>query len=185
LKVLDDNQQTLFWGGFFTRNLDIPVSNKQVEQIITVIMGDSPNASIDLEDGWKFIRSYDNFLLSDQAVNDDYSYDIKIGESLMINGRKFLLEECSKDDATIITNSLPQEITLRNRRIGDKLIISDDRHQKLSKRFINEKVPEYKRSKIPLLLFDNQVVWVEKIYKLGDYLKKGNYFLKIDFEDEV
>lgn len=185
LKVLDDNQQTLFWGGFFTRNLDIPVSNKQVEQIITVIMGDSPNASIDLEDGWKFIHSYDNFLLSDQAVNDDYSYDIKIGESLMINGRKFLLEECSKDDATIITNSLPQEITLRNRRIGDKLIISDDRHQKLSKRFINEKVPEYKRSKIPLLLFDNQVVWVEKIYKLGDYLKKGNYFLKIDFEDEV
>ncbi|WP_125587954.1 tRNA lysidine(34) synthetase TilS [Companilactobacillus jidongensis] len=185
LEVLDENQQTLFWGEFFTRNLDIPVSNKQVEQIITVILGDNPNASIDLEYGWKFIRTYNDFILSDKTDNIDYSYAIKVGEPISVNNKRFLLKECSQDEAMIITDKIPDKITLRNRRNGDKLLISDGRHQKLSKRFINEKIPEYQRNKIPLILFDNQVVWVEKIYKLSDYLKKGNYFLKIDFEDEV
>ncbi|WP_334329150.1 tRNA lysidine(34) synthetase TilS [Companilactobacillus sp. HBUAS59699] len=185
LQTLDSDQQTLFWGGFFTRNLDIPVSNKQVLQIINVVVSDNPNASVDLEDGWKFVRSYNDFLVSSDLGEVDYCYELKINESLLVNDQKITLRECAKEEANIIVDKLPTQIILRNRRNGDKLLINSGRHQKLSKRFINEKVPEYQRSKIPILLFDNQVVWVEKIYKLSDYLKKGNYFLKIDFEDEV
>lgn len=185
LKQIDSSQQTLFWGGFFTRNLDIPVSNKQVEQIITVITGSNPNASINLEDNWKFIRSYDDFLLSSNNLSENYSYQIKINQTVIIDEKKFTIKRCKAEEADVIVDEMPEVITLRNRRNGDKLLIDAGRHQKLSKRFINEKVPEYKRNKIPILLFDNQVVWVEKIYNLSDYLKKGNYFLKIDFEDEV
>lgn len=185
LKKLDPDQQTLFWGSFFTRNLDVPVSNKQVSQIINIVVSDNPNATIDLEAGWKFVRSYDDFLLSNDLTTTDYSYEVEINKPLLLNNKQFVLRRCSKEDADIVVDDLPKKIILRNRRDGDKLLINSGMHQKLSKRFINEKVPEYQRSKIPILLFDNQVVWVEKIYKLSDYLKKGNYFLKIDFEDEV
>src|SRR5699024_11056613 len=53
---LDQDQQTLFWGNFFTkRNLEISISNRQIEQIIAIITGTAANASINLEDSSVFI----------------------------------------------------------------------------------------------------------------------------------
>ncbi|WP_125761914.1 tRNA lysidine(34) synthetase TilS [Companilactobacillus hulinensis] len=183
VKVLDSEQQTLFWGSFFTRKLDVSVSNRQIEQIITVISGADPNAEIDLEDGWRFIRSYNNFLINKPEKIEQSQVEMVLNQPVIFQNRQFVLKEATVDDATFSVSKIPKQIVLRNRNDGDKLLISNGKHQKISKRFINEKVPEYQRDKFPIILFDNQVVWVEKIYKISDYLKKGNYFFKIDIDE--
>ncbi|WP_225972214.1 tRNA lysidine(34) synthetase TilS [Companilactobacillus allii] len=183
IRSMDSEQQMLFWGSFFTRKLDISVSNRQIEQVITIITGNNSSAEVDLEDNWRFIRSYNNFLIKKVKHTDSISIELELGKPTIFNNRQIKLSRVDALDATFSTRKLPQKIVLRNRIIGDKLLIDDGRHQKLSKRFINEKIPEYQRNEIPILLFDNQVVWVEKIYKISDYLKKGNYFFKIDMDE--
>ncbi|CAJ1200507.1 tRNA(Ile)-lysidine synthase [Companilactobacillus paralimentarius] len=182
VKILNSEQQTLFWGSFFTKSsLGISISNRQIEQIIEIILGDHANASIDLADSWRFIKSYDHFLI--QRVQDQNLQvaSIEIGQTQVINHRKFSLLE-NEQDFTLTVENTPHEISLRTRRDGDKLLLSNGQHQKLSKRFINEKIPEYERDNYLILLFDNQIVWVEKIYNMSDYLKKGNKHYKIKLD---
>ena len=179
VESLNSEQQTLFWGSFFTKsNLGISVSNRQIDQIIEVITADHANASIDLADSWQFIKSYGKFSIQRIQNQDMAITPIKVGQTQTFNQHSFTLLK-DDQDFTITVDKVPHEITLRTRRNGDKLLLSNGQHQKLSKRFINEKIPEYERDNYLILLFDNQIVWVEKIYNMSDYLKKGNIHYKI------
>lgn len=181
--ALNQEQQTLFWGNFLTkRNLSISISNKQVEQIIEILSNDDANASIDLEDSWKFIRAYDRFVIRKNRLKDPEQFNLQLNQVIKI-GKKSI--SISKNDINFdfSFNGVPQKITLRTRRDGDRLLLTDGKHQKLSKRFINEKIPEYERDNYLVLLFDNQIVWVEKIYNIGDYLKNGINHYKINFDE--
>lgn len=179
---LDKDQQTLFWGNFFTKHqLDISISNRQIDQIIEILTGVESNASIDLEDSWRFIRTYDKFVIKRATSQVFKEIDVKLNQVVAINGKRIKIVE--DDVGNLTVNKVPQTITLRTRRDGDKLLLSNGKHQKLSKRFINEKIPEYERKNYLVLLFDNQIVWVEKIYNMSDYLKKGNKHYKINFDE--
>lgn len=183
LMVLDAEQQTLFWGNFFTkRQLDLTISNRQINQIINIITNDDANASIDLENSWQFIRAYDRFVLKKTTVRDLTEITVPLDKKVKFNNKELMISQVT-DKYTLSTDVKPKTITLRTRRDGDKLLLSNGRHQKLSKRFINEKIPEYERNNYLVLLFDNRIVWVEKIYNMGDYLKKGNQYYKINFNE--
>lgn len=181
VKILDHDQQTLFWGWFFTRKLTISVSNKQIGQIIDVIENDHPNASINLEDDWVFQRAYDRFEIRKSESLINFEKLIEVNQPIPINGYNLVVKRVPISEADLIVDKIPKQIMLRTRRVGDKLNLGDDRHQKLSKRFINEKIPEYQRDRSIILLFDNQIVWVEKIYNISDYFRQGKYGFKIDF----
>lgn len=181
VEKLDHNQQTLFWGSFFTRNLDISVSNKQIDQIIDVIENNRPNALVDLEDNWIFQRSYEQFEIKKIDSKINLKKLIEVNQPIKINGYNLVVKKVPVSEADIVVEKMPEQIMLRTRQAGDKLAIGNNLHQKLSKRFINKKVPEYQRNRSIILLFDNQIVWVEKIYKISDYFKQGNYGFKIDF----
>ncbi|MFD1417354.1 tRNA lysidine(34) synthetase TilS [Companilactobacillus keshanensis] len=181
VKVLDHNQQTLFWGSFFTRKLPISVSNKQIDQIIDVIDNNHPNASVNLEDNWIFQRSYEQFIIRKSESIINLKKLIQVNQTVKINGYNLVVKRVPVSEADIVVNKIPEQIMLRTRQAGDKLTLDNNRHQKLSKRFINKKVPEYQRDHSIILLFDNQIVWVEKIYNISDYFKQDNYGFKIDF----
>ncbi|GEO63795.1 tRNA lysidine(34) synthetase TilS [Companilactobacillus nantensis] len=177
---LDSEQQTLFWGNFFTkRKLDISISNRQINQIIEIIQSEEANASIDLEDSWQFIRTYDKFVVKKFQNQNLTEVNVPLNQTVTFGSKKLTITE---DDTSfnLSVDKLPTTIRLRTRRDGDKLLLADGKHQKLSKRFINEKVPAYERDNYLVLLFDNQIVWVEKIYQMSDYLKKGNKHYKIN-----
>lgn len=184
LKQLDDSQQTLFWGRLFTNKFPkLSISNRQIQQIITIVTGQKPNAEVNLENGWNFERAYTKFHLKQIQQNSEYNLSIEIGKEYQVNGRIFKLEPATADTATIAFSHKPKQIVLRSRKNGDRLLINNSKHQKLSKRFINEKIPEDKRKILPILIFDNEIVWVEKIYNIGDYLKKNTVFYKITFKE--
>ncbi|GAQ00675.1 tRNA(Ile)-lysidine synthetase [Companilactobacillus farciminis] len=135
---LDKGQQTLFWGNFFTkRKLDISISNRQIDQIIEVLTGDQSNAAVDLEDSWRFIRTYNQFVIKKATPTNFETIDVKLNQTITFNGKKIKIT--NDDSGTLIVDKIPQTITLRTRRDGDKLLLSNGKHQKLSKRFINEK----------------------------------------------
>lgn len=180
---LNFEQQTLFWGNFFTkRHLDLTISNRQINQIIEILTGSESNASIDLENSWQFIRTYNQFVIKKTVKKNLATVDLVIGQSLRFDNKTIEVLETT-DNYTLSVDKKPRQITLRTRRDGDKLLLSNGLHQKLSKRFINEKIPEYERNDYLVLLFDNQIVWVEKIYNMGDYLKKGNLHYKINLDE--
>ncbi|GEO77977.1 tRNA(Ile)-lysidine synthase [Companilactobacillus mindensis DSM 14500] len=181
--ALNTEQQTLFWGNFFTKSqLDVTISNRQIDQIIEIVSGNEANASINLEDSWQFIRSYDRFVIKKTMPRNLTTVDLKLGQSETFGQKKVTVSE-NETDFDLTVAKIPQKITLRTRRDGDKLLLSNGQHQKLSKRFINEKIPGYKRDNYLVLLFDNQIVWVEKIYNLSDYLKKGNNHYQINLTE--
>src|SRR5699024_3943436 len=149
---LDKDQQTLFWGNFFTkRQLDISISNRQIDQIIEVLVGDNSNASVDLEDSWLFIRTYDQFVIKRATQTNLEAIDVKLNQVVTFNGKKLKITD--DDSGSLIVDKIPHKITLRTRRDEDKLLLSNGLHQKLSKRFINEKIPEYERKNYLVLLF--------------------------------
>jgi len=181
--TLDSEQQTLFWGNFFTkRKLGITISNRQINQIIEIVTSDAPNASIDLEDSWQFIRTYDKFVIKKSEQQDMSEVIVHLNQKTDFLNKQIMITS-SDADFTISVPKVPSKIVLRTRRTGDKLLLKNGQHQKLSKRFINKKVPEYERDNFLVLLFDNQIVWVEKIYDMGNYLKKGINHYKINLTE--
>ena len=181
---LDADQQSLFWGSLFTRRLSqVYVSNKQIQQIISIVAGDQPNASINLEDGWVFERSYDEFVIHQDSEFEGFELSIELDHKYQLGDRVFSISESTPEQATFSTENMPKHIVLRTRHDGDRLTIGLHKHQKLSKRFINEKIPSDERQKLAILLMDNEIVWVEKIYNIGEYLKKRSKFFKIDFDE--
>ncbi|AKP68406.1 tRNA(Ile)-lysidine synthetase [Companilactobacillus ginsenosidimutans] len=184
VRQLTSNQQTLFWGYVFKQNLvELSISNKQIQQIIDVVMGDKPNGTVNLEHSWNFTRIYDQFKISRIVGDSDFEIEIELGQKYSVNNKIFRLTISTEENATFSVDEIPKHIILRTRQTGDRLTISPSEHQKLSKRFINKKISKEERNKIPILLFDNQIIWVEKIYNLSDYLKKRRIFFKIDFDE--
>ncbi|AUI72573.1 tRNA lysidine(34) synthetase TilS [Companilactobacillus alimentarius] len=182
VRILDYDQQNLFWGNFFTKqHFEIAISNRQIDEIVGIVSGNEANASIDLADSWQFIRSYDKFVIKKSQPMERSAVSVTLGQEINFIQKKFTLT-ANNTDFSLTTDWIPKTITLRTRRDGDKLLIADGQHQKLSKRFINKKIPEYKRDNYLVLLFDNQIVWVEKIYNMSDYLKKGNNHYKIKLD---
>ncbi|WP_099975230.1 tRNA lysidine(34) synthetase TilS [Lactobacillus terrae] len=183
---LNDEQSSLFWGRFFTKNLTaIKVSNRQIEMITSIIKSDRPNLKVDLDKGHVFLKSYDKFSINVQSKKkNQFTKNISINEMVKIDNKKILIESCPEEDADFSTDNSDPLIELRNRIDGDLLLIQDGHHQKLSRRLIDKKVPKERRDKLLVLSINNQVVWVEKNYRLRDYLNNGNYFWKVKFEED-
>ena len=84
-------------------------------------------------------------------------------------------------------DDLKESIAIRNKKIGDLFKpFGMDRYKKLKDFFINEKV--FNRSCIPLICFDNTIVWVVGVRNSNDYKvmpdSKKLLKIKLDFIEE-
>ena len=61
-------------------------------------------------------------------------------------------------------------LTVRFRESGDFITIGDGKTKKLKRFFIDEKVPEEIRDKIPLVADGNHILWIVG-YRISDYYK--------------
>ena len=51
-------------------------------------------------------------------------------------------------------------LSIRNKKAGDRICIGDNKYQKLSDYFINNKIDVSKREKILLLTDENEIIWI-------------------------
>ena len=77
------------------------------------------------------------------------------------------------------------EITIRTRKNGDTMIFFGmTGRKKIKDILINNKIPKDKRDLIPLILFNDEIVWISGIRSSNLYkIKKGNKkLLKVSYE---
>lgn len=85
---------------------------------------------------------------------------------------------------TIDTDKLPKKAVFRNRRPGDTFKFSSRKLTKSLKKIFNEmKIPLEERGKIPLLAFESDIIWMEKLgvsknYTPNEFTKNISIIIK-------
>ena len=146
--------------------------------IIDIINGEKPNAKFTLPNQFVFKRSYQELVFerpNDEKNDYDYVY------TLNIPGKTFLYNQNAEITASFVdipsssATSIPDGVneamfdcskidfplTVRNRRQGDRFQpFGMKGTKKIKNFFIDEKVPQDQRSRVPLLLCGNEIMWV-------------------------
>lgn len=116
--------------------------------------------------GVKHLESYKN------GINE---IKIKLKEDIQINFGDYIIEiyiknkdflnkeekNGKKSDIFFTNLKINDIITIRNRRGGDRFIPTGMKnHKKIKDFFIDEKIPKEERDKIPLVVFNDEIVWI-------------------------
>ncbi len=102
--------------------------------------------------------------------NDDFFTEVTVGETVFLEGinKNISIREelgsykCQINEIAADLDKIGnQPLFLRSRRDGDKIVyFGDGRTKKIKKIFIDEKIPQRDRNKIPLLATGNEVIAV-------------------------
>ncbi len=169
--------------------------NIEQKHINILLNADSTGKKFDLTNEIIVEKSYDNFIIkkTNQEYND-YSYSINNFETIYAKDTCINFEITDNNDISdksyiyINYDKLKgKSLCIRNRRDGDKFIPSGmDNEKKLSRFFIDNKIPNHIRESIPLLCTDDEIVAVLGMRVNQKYIVTNNTkeILKIRFQEE-
>ncbi|WP_254871134.1 tRNA lysidine(34) synthetase TilS [Bacillus sp. Marseille-Q1617] len=161
------------------------LSTIHIYDVLGILRGKSPNASLDLPGGLRVTRAYHTCyfhfgkLESGQAP---YCYELKDNNPLTLpSGSQFVLhdslfdpESCNGDCVYLHREDVTLPLFIRTRRTGDRLKIKGlQGTKKLKSLFIDEKVPRHLRDEWPVVVDSKEeILWVpgikKSIYDLGE-----------------
>lgn len=123
----------------------------------------------------------------------EYEYEIT-GSEININEISAKLsfdnscESVSFSDKNIIYIKIPEEnfhFKVRNRKDGDKINLGSLGHKKVKDILIDEKIPVFLRDEIPILLLNDEIIWVCGIRDNPEFrAKDGERHIKITYTKE-
>ena len=129
-------------------------------------------------------NGYMNFFIKDLSESTDWEYKIKdfnilteIKTNIIIKVLPFCKYEKSKSkkEHLIDWDKIPNESVIRNRRSGDRFFLSKRKVTKSLKKLFNElKIPQSTRKDIPMIAFQNEIIWIDQIGVSGKYLPDKN-----------
>ncbi|MBT3350295.1 MAG: tRNA lysidine(34) synthetase TilS [Nitrospinaceae bacterium] len=157
-----------------------PVRNRRwalkkiIESLEHLALTAGPSASIDLADGMKAWRRYDDIYIGLNMLQEPPSVDVV---SFAMSGlTRHLGLGCEIEAIIYEEDSLPSggplmafldpdllsgEVVLRNRRPGDRFHpLGSSGEKKLKDFFIDRKVPRPERDDVPVLAAGNEIIWV-------------------------
>ncbi|MGR3766431.1 tRNA lysidine(34) synthetase TilS [Rossellomorea sp. NS-SX7] len=161
------------------------LSTIHIYDVLGILRGKSPNASLDLPGGLRVTRAYHTCyfhfgkLESGQAP---YCYELKDNNPLTLpSGSQFVLHEslldiesCNGDCIFLHREDVALPLFIRTRKTGDRLKIKGlQGTKKLKSLFIDEKVPRHLRDEWPVVVdSEDKILWVpgmkKSIYDLGE-----------------
>lgn len=144
------------------------ISCSLIEEIKHQIYSVKPNIQMNLPVNYLFIKEYDNIYIIEENQTKDYSFEF---DQFTHFGCEYfhLLDKGHMNEGVYLSEE-DYPITIRNMRNGDSIMTSSGT-KKLSRLFINAKVPALKRKTWPVLLNkDGTIVLVPHIAKNIDYL---------------
>ncbi len=164
------------------------ISAEHIEAVCALVENKS-GASLSLPYSLKAKREYDLLILEQaKEENKGYCYNLKLNEELYIkeiDAFVAIYEKKKEIEGNLLyTNCFNCDIIycglcLRTRNKGDIIHLKGVGTKKLKRLFSDMKTGRDKRDTIPLLAFENQVLWVgTKPYRVNDkYISdKGVYF---------
>jgi tRNA(Ile)-lysidine synthase len=155
--------------------------------------------NIDLPGGLKFIVCYNDYLLSKESQDSPISSDIKGEYPLKKYGRtiipgwvitteilaKPLAGISDRYTAFLDSDKLGRQLTVRTHRRGDRFRpLGLGFEKKLSHFMIDAKIPRFERSKIPLVIADDQIAWLvgHRIDERFRITEESSRVIQITFE---
>jgi len=165
------------------------LSYKQMNQLLTILESDKPNANMTISNTYIAVKSYDTFQFSRQTPKENQL------ETLQITSEGIWQ---FKDDIFTISRVKPNiisgiclelwynnldfifPITVRNRTDGDKIMTASGT-KKLKDLFIDLKLPMNERNSLPILLdASGNILWIPGI-KFANITKNGDKVIYIAY----
>ena len=152
------------------------ISESLIQEINHQVYSHKPNIQMNLPVNYLFIKEYDNIYIIEENKTESYCYVFDTFEEFRCDA--FSLSHHGHMNEGVYLSEEDYPITVRTTRPGDKIITSSG-SKKLSRLFINAKIPALKRKTWPVLLNkDGTIVLVPHIAKNIDYLTtKPNVFV--------
>ena len=152
------------------------ISYSLINEIKHQIHSVKPNIQMNLPVNYLFIKEYDNIYIIDKDKIKGYHY--VFNEFVLFGCEHFHLLENGHINEGVYLSKDDYPITIRTMKEGDSIMTSAGT-KKLSRLFINAKIPALKRKTWPVVLNkDQNIILVPHIAKNIDYLTtKPNVFV--------
>lgn len=152
------------------------ISQSLIEEMKRQVHSVKPNIQMNLPVNYLFIKEYDNVYIIDKEKTKGYYYEFK--EFVPFGCEHFHLLENGHINEGVYLSPEDYPITIRTMQEGDSIMTASGT-KKLSRLFINAKIPALKRKTWPVVLNkDKTIILVPHIAKNIDYLTtKPNVFV--------
>ncbi|WP_031537145.1 tRNA lysidine(34) synthetase TilS [Bacillus sp. MB2021] len=155
--------------------MPISLSALHTEQMMILLKSPHSSGNIDLPNGLKVKKSYHSlhFQLNFSPTKSFYYEISKMGELLLPNGYNIKVEYINGDYHTesdcilLDSSSISFPLIIRTRRDGDRIHLKGmDGKKKVSRIFIDEKIPIQKRENWPIITDSNgNILWIPGLKK--------------------
>ncbi|AKP45475.1 tRNA lysidine(34) synthetase TilS [Bacillus smithii] len=154
-----------------------PFTNVHIRQILQLMQHHHPSGSLDLPEGLKVIRQYQEcFFGFIKDETKEYSYELKTegkvvlpnGDQLILTKRKNADKFPSKDDQFCLNReAVAMPLIIRTRKPGDRIALKGmNGFKKVKKVFIDLKVPRSYRDHWPIVADSKgKVLWIPGLRK--------------------
>lgn len=146
--------------------MDTDISVAQMEQILEKIESPKPQLTIDLSNGWKFKKRYDqcSFDQMGQIEIEDVVYTISTPEETLLRPseeEEILITEgktAFEFSFPVCASEFP--LVIRHIRSGDRIALNAEgtKHQKIARWCINSKIPKEERERLWVLENSSQEI---------------------------
>jgi tRNA(Ile)-lysidine synthase len=155
------------------------LSSIHIQDVLAIIMKDSPSLSLNLPGNLKAIRSYNQCTFRFEGRTEgsgDFCYTLNIGERIELpDQRAFALQEAEfqpihADSVIFQKGSVAFPLRIRTRKPGDRMKVKGlNGTKKVKDIFIDEKIPVRLRDTWPIVEDDNgNILWIPNL-KLSDF----------------
>lgn len=141
---------------------DLTLSAKQINQVTKLLEKEKAHWEVDITSAWQFQKSYGQLFLrqSGSVVNKKEYHTLHVGESLFLSENEWL-GVFPKDEVKVpekvkfwleyrqdLTLNFPSKVVLRRRRAGDRIRLNEQLNKKVSRFFIDKKIPQILRDQV-------------------------------------
>lgn len=160
---------------FLNKN-KISVSRAKIQEIENILTKQGMK-KIDLNSDFRLVKDYENIYIENNTLKefDKISeMNFKVFENIKFNNfyissKIYDVKTDKLDKFNIILNiPLDAELKLRYRYAGDKISLFSPKGtitKKIKEIFINEKISKDRRDEIPILVYDDQIIWIVGLKK--------------------
>lgn len=164
------------------------VSAQFIQDILSLMKKDS-GKSINIIHKTLVKNEYGKLIITENTADDTpyFEYRLTVGKTYLIDEIKkkaviSYADERRKDGCLYLDNKGMSEITIRNKKNGDKFYPSGMKgSKKLKEYFIDNKIPKEQRKKVPIIEIDGKIAAVGK--RVDEHFLFNNRGIKIEFYD--
>jgi tRNA(Ile)-lysidine synthase len=150
---------------------------QHMEALLDLIKAGPPQSRLAIPGGWELVKEYETLRLEKRSRSLKqqcacYSYELQVGEDLHVREAGLTIESreifpplpsppADLMDVFFDSASFAGKLTMRNFRPGDRFQPLGMRgHKKVKELFIEKKMPLSVRASLPLLVLDDEVMWI-------------------------